>query len=262
MRRLLLRCWHSRSPARRRGDDAAGPARHRRAGRPESLPDRAGEGTAGRRVCRGRRGRRERAQGRPAGGWTADDLARTIAENRAAASHGLSTWVNLSASRSGGRAGGASRSCATWSARSRPIPGERDRAVEGRRRAVALPMRPASLRFAYCLATGRKRLVRRPRAGGHRPALGHRPGAARRRLVAGALLRGHGRPRRQQLPDRDRRPGSRSERAGSWTNILGLATPKRAVWTTLDLLDVAEHDAAGNVQLPTREQCAWSTTRS
>ena len=33
----------------------------------------------------------------PAGGWTADDLARTIAENRAAASHGLSTWVNLSA---------------------------------------------------------------------------------------------------------------------------------------------------------------------
>jgi inner membrane transporter RhtA len=34
-------------PARRRGDDAAGPARHRRAGRPEGLPDRAGEGAAG-----------------------------------------------------------------------------------------------------------------------------------------------------------------------------------------------------------------------
>jgi inner membrane transporter RhtA len=34
-------------PARRRGDDAARPARHGRAGRPKGLPDRAGEGAAG-----------------------------------------------------------------------------------------------------------------------------------------------------------------------------------------------------------------------
>ena len=41
---------------------------------------------------------------------------------------------------------------------------------------------------------------------------------------------------------------------GSWTNILGLATPKRAVWTTLGICWTWSYDAAGNVQLPTREQ--------
>ena len=116
-------------------------------------------------------------------------------------------------------------------------------------------MRPASLRFAYCLGDRSEALlVRRPRAGGHRPALGHRPGAARRRLVAGALLRGHGRPRRQQLPDRDRRPGSRSERARFVDeHPRSRHAEARGVDDARDLLDV-ELRRGQNVQLPTREQ--------
>ena len=113
---------------------------------------------AGRRVCRGRRGRRERAQGRARRGWTADDLARTIAENRAAASHGLSTWVNLSAF--------AQLRPGRWrESLLRHVVGTLE--ADPSASAIALwkgadepwrfRMRPASLRFAYCLATGRKR---------------------------------------------------------------------------------------------------------
>ena len=43
---------------------------------------------------------------------------------------------------------------------------------------------------------------------------------------------------------------------GSWTNVLGLATPRRSVWTTLGICWTWSYDAAGNVQLPTRSSSA------
>ena len=203
-------------PARRRGD-AAGSARHGRAGRPEGLPDRAGEGAAGRRcgLRRGRGGRRERAQGRARRGL---DGGRSRAHDRREPRGGVARALDLGEPErvrpaAAGRLARVAAPPCRRDARGRSIR-ERNRPLEGRRRAVALSdaARIASL---WVLPGDREaaQLVRRPRPGRHRPALGHRPGAACRRLVAGAVLRGHRRPRRQQLPDRDRRPGSRAERA-------------------------------------------------
>ncbi len=41
---------------------------------------------------------------------------------------------------------------------------------------------------------------------------------------------------------------------GSWTNVLRMATPNRAVWTTLQVCWSWSYDAAGNVALPSFEQ--------
>jgi hypothetical protein len=41
---------------------------------------------------------------------------------------------------------------------------------------------------------------------------------------------------------------------GLWTDVLRWATPKRSVWTTLQICWAWSYDAAGNVALPTREQ--------
>ena len=126
----------------------------------------------------------------PAGGWTADDLARTIAENRAAAAHGL---YDLGEPRARsrqlrpGRVGGAALlRKVDRNARGRSVR-ERDRAVEGRRRAVALPD-AAGRRFASRTAWRPRgdRAGARASAGGLGSPLGHRPGPARGRPAAGA----------------------------------------------------------------------------
>ena len=201
----------------------------------------------------------------PAGGWTADDLARTIAENRAAASHGLSTWVNLSAFAQL-RPGGWRESLL------RHVVGTLE--TDPSASAIALwkgadepwryRMRPASLRFAYCLATASVAFLVCRHAGGLRSPLCHRPGPARGRLVAGAVLRGHRHPRRQQLPDRDRRHGSRPRRARL---VDEHPRPRHAealgVDDARDLLDV---ELRRGRQRPAAERASssasWSTTRS
>src|SRR5918994_1427007 len=94
----------------------------------------------------------------PAGEWTSAELARTIAENRAAAAAGLSTWVNLSAF--------AQLRPGLWrESLLRNVVGTLD--ADPSASAIALwkgadepwrfRMRPASLRFAYCLVTGKRR---------------------------------------------------------------------------------------------------------
>ena len=158
MRRLLLPLLARALPARRRGDDAVGPTRHRRAGRPEGLPDRVAKGPPAEGFAEVAAAGVNVLKVGPAGGWTADDLARTIAENRAAAAHGLSTWVNLSAFaqlRPGGwresllrhvvgtlEADPSASAIALWKGADEPW---------------RFRMRPASLRYGYCLATGRHR---------------------------------------------------------------------------------------------------------
>ena len=116
-------------------------------------------------------------------------------------------------------------------------------------------MRPASLRFAYCLATGRKRSW----------CVGHAPVDTGRLWVTVQAPRAgvwslapysevtdvHG---VNSYPIAIGDPDPDLSEPGSWTNILGLATPKRAVWTTLGICWTWSYDAAGNVQLPTREQ--------
>ena len=158
---------------------AAGPARHGRAGRPEGLPDRVGEGppaeglaevaAAGVNVLKvgpaGAGHGRSRAHDRrePRGG-----VARALDLGEPERVRANAAWrlARVAAPPCRRHAGGRSVR-------------ERDRTVEGRRRALALP--DAAGIASLCVLPGdRARLVRRPHAGRHRPALGHRPGAARR----------------------------------------------------------------------------------
>jgi len=192
----------------------------------------------------------------PAGGWTAEHLARTIAENRVAASHGLSTWVNLSAFaqvRPGGSresllrhvvgtlgADPSASAIALWKGADEPW---------------RFRMRPASLRYGYCLATGRHRAWcagRAPVDTGRLWVTVQAPRAGVWSLAPYSEVTDvHGvNSYPIAIGDADPDLGE----PGSWTNVLGLATPRRAVWTTLGICWTWSYDAAGNVQLPTREQ--------
>jgi hypothetical protein len=193
----------------------------------------------------------------PARDWTEADLARTIAENRAAAAARLQTWVNLSSF--------AQLRPARWRERLlRHVVGslEADASAsaigmwKGADEPWRYRMRPQSLRYAYCLMTGRgsrdwcagrapldrKRLwvtVQAPRAG----VWSLTPYAAVTDL--------HG-VNRYPIAIGD--PDPELSEVGSWTNVLRLATPNQAVWTTLQICWTWSYDAAGNIALPTREQ--------
>jgi hypothetical protein len=192
----------------------------------------------------------------PARGWSEADLARTIEENRAAAAAGLHTWVNLSAFaqlRPGGwrepllrhvvgslEADASGAAIALWKGADEPW---------------RFRMRPASLRHAYCLATGRRPVwcagrppvdtgrlwvtIQAPRAG----VWSLQPYAA--------VTDVHGiNSYPVAIGDSDPELGE----PGSWTDVVRLATPRQAVWTTLGICWTWSYDAAGNVQLPTFEQ--------
>ncbi len=197
----------------------------------------------------------------PAGGWTADDLARTIAENRAAASHGLSTWVNLSAFaqlRPGGwresllrhvvgtlEADPSASAIALWKGADEPW---------------RFRMRPASLRYGYCLATGKRHswcAGRAPVDTGRLWVTVQAPRAGVWSLAPYSEVTDvHG---VNSYPIAIGDPDPELSEPGSWTNVLGLATPRRAVWTTLGICWTWSYDAAGNVQLPTYEQMRFMT---
>ena len=79
----------------------------------------------------------------PVKGWTDADIAETIGWNRAAAAAGIQTWINLS-SLSRARPGGWQEELlrhVVGSLEADPS-AARDRDVEGRRRALALPGAP------------------------------------------------------------------------------------------------------------------------
>jgi hypothetical protein len=193
----------------------------------------------------------------PVGEWNDAELASAIAENRAAAAAGLHTWVNLS----------SLSAVAPWSWREDllshvvgSLKADPSGVAIGMWKGADEPWRfrvpPASLRFAYCLATGRG-----PRSwcAGRAPVdsdhlwvtvqapRGGIPGLARYSPVTD--LHGINRyPIAIGDPDPDLRD------VGLWTDRLRWATPNGAVWTTLQICWTWSYDAAGNFALPTREQ--------
>lgn len=192
----------------------------------------------------------------PARDWRDADVAAAIADNRAAAAHGLHTWVNLSAF--------AQLRPGRWrESLLRHVVGSLEADPSGA--AIALwkgadepwryRMRPSSLRFAYCLATGRRRdwcAGRPPADTGRLWVTVQAPRAGVWSLAPySAVTDVHGvNSYPVAIGDFDPELGE----PGSWTNVLSLATPNRAVWTTLQICWRWSYDAAGNVQLPTREQ--------
>jgi hypothetical protein len=193
----------------------------------------------------------------PAGAWNETEIADTIAANRAAAAHGLHTWVNLS----------SLSAAAPWSLEEellRQVVGS----LEADTSASAIGMwkgadepwkfrvSPSSLRFAYCLATGRGR---RAWCAGQKPLDSKRlwvtvqapRGPVPRLARYSAVTDMHG-VNRYPIAIGD--PAPDLDDVGRWTNLLHWTTPNRAVWTTLQICWTWSYDAVGNFALPTLEQ--------
>jgi hypothetical protein len=193
----------------------------------------------------------------PAKGWTETDIAETIGWNRAAAAAGIQTWINLS-SLSRARPGGwqeellrhvvgsleadpSARAIGMWKGADEPW---RFRA------------RPSSLRFTYCLATGRGKRSwcagRLPIDRDHLWVTVQAPRAGVWSLASYSDVTDvHG---VNQYPIAIGDPDPKLGEVGSWTNVLRSATPNRAVWTTLQICWSWSYDAVGNFTLPTFEQ--------
>jgi hypothetical protein len=193
----------------------------------------------------------------PAGPWTDADVADTIAWNRAAAAAGLHTWINLSSF-------GRLRPGGWQEALLRHVVGS----LEADPSASAIGMwkgadepwrfriRPPSLRFAYCLSTGRGErrwcAGRLPIDRDHLWVTVQAPRAGVWSLIGySGVTDVHG---INHYPIAIGDPEPELGEVGSWTNVLRLATPNRAVWTTLQICWSWSYDAAGNVALPTFEQ--------
>jgi hypothetical protein len=193
----------------------------------------------------------------PAGSWNEAEIADAIAANRAAAAHRLYTWVNLS----------SLSVAAPWSLEEellRQVVGSLEADASGS--AIGMwkgadePWKfrvpPSSLRYAYCLGTGRGRRSwcagRAPLDSDHlwvtvQAPRGGIPGLARYSRVTDL----HG-VNRYPIAIGDADPDLRD--VGVWTNRLAWATPRRGVWTTLQICWTWSYDAVGNFALPTLEQ--------
>jgi hypothetical protein len=117
-------------------------------------------------------------------------------------------------------------------------------------------MRPQSLRFAYCLMTGRGKrdwcAGRLPVDRQHLWVTVQAPRAGVWSLASySAVTDVHG---VNHYPIAVGDPNPDLGEVGAWTNVLRLATPSRAVWTTLQVCWRWSYDAAGGVVLPTYEQ--------
>jgi hypothetical protein len=193
----------------------------------------------------------------PARRWTDADIADAIAWNRAAAGAGIHTWINLSSlSRvwPGGwqdvllrhvigslESGPSASAIGMWKGADEPW----------RHR-----IRPGSLRYAYCLATGRGKRSwcagRSPIDRDHLWVTVQAPRAGVWSLASySAVTDVHG---VNHYPIAIGDPDPDLGEVGAWTNVLRWATPNRSVWTTLQICWTWSYDAAGNVALPTREQ--------
>jgi hypothetical protein len=193
----------------------------------------------------------------PAGEWNDSEIASAIAANRAAAANGLHTWVNLS----------SLSAVAPWSPEEdlfRHVIGslEADPSVsaigmwKGAEEPLKFRVPPSSLRFAYCLGTGRGHRSwcagRTPLDSDHlwvtvQAPRGGIPGLARYAEITDI----HG-INRYPIAIGDPDPELRD--VVLWTNRLRWATPNRAVWTTLQICWTWSYDAFGNFALPSRQQ--------
>jgi hypothetical protein len=194
--------------------------------------------------------------GPSSGVWSDADTADAIAWNREAAKRSIHTWINLSTF-SRARPG-------SWqAARLRRVIGALERDPSGRAigmwKGAEEPWRyripPASLGFAYCLATSRGRAGcagRRPADSDHvwvtvQAPRGTTTGLARYSSVTDV----HG---VNYYPVSLGNPDPALGEVGSWTDTIARSTPNRSVWTTLQICWSWSYDVSGNFLLPTRRE--------
>jgi hypothetical protein len=193
----------------------------------------------------------------PASGvWSGADTADAIAWNREAAKRGLHTWINLS-TLSRARPG-------SWhETQLRRVIAALE--LDPSRRAIGMwkgaeePWRyripPASLGFAYCVATARRREAcagRRPADADHLWVTVQAPRGSPRGLARySAVTDVHG---VNHYPVALGNPNPALHEVGRWTDTLARSTPNGSVWTTLQVCWSWSYDASGNFALPSRRE--------
>jgi hypothetical protein len=194
--------------------------------------------------------------GPASGSWSAADTADAVAWNREAAARGLSTWINLSTL---SRARPGSR----LETRLRRVIHSLKRDPSGRAigmwKGAEEPWRyripPASLGFAYCVATGRNRAAcagRPPADSQHLWVTVQAPRGSPQGLARfGSVTDIHG---VNHYPVSLGNPDPALDEVGRWTRRLASATPTRSVWTTLQICWSWSYDAEGNFALPSRRE--------
>jgi hypothetical protein len=193
----------------------------------------------------------------PASGvWSDTDTADAIAWNREAAAHGLHTWINLSTlSRARPGSWQETRLRRVIAALKRDPGGRAIGMWKGAEEPWRYRIPPASLGFAYCLATSRS-----PRG-----CAGRAPADSDHLWVTVQAPRGSPRGLRRYSPVTDvhgvnyypvsaGNPDPALHGVGLWTERLARATPNRSVWTTLQICWSWSGDGNGNFLLPTQRE--------
>ena len=189
--------------------------------------------------------------------WTAGDVADANGQDRAAASSGLATWINLStvAQASPGSASDLLLEQVVTS-----LKGDAGGTAIGVWKGADEPqwsgIAPAALQFAYCRATGRGDTSS---CGGeqvldtaHQWVTIEAPrGTAAQLQPYTAVTDVHG---VDVYPVTLQNPAPDMHAVGSWTNTIASVTPNHAVWATLQVCASGSYDTSGNYVLPTFAQ--------
>jgi hypothetical protein len=189
--------------------------------------------------------------------WTSTDIADANAEDRAAAAHGLGTWVNLStvAQASPGSPSDVLLQQVVGSLRTDPGAG----AVamwKGADEPQWSGIAPAALQFAYCRSTGRGTSSW---CGGE-PVLDSDHAWVTIEAPRGTsdLIRPYSAV--TDIHGVDVYPVTLQSQApdlhdvGRWTSTVASATPAHSVWTTLQVCASGSYDTSGHFVLPTLAQ--------
>jgi hypothetical protein len=185
--------------------------------------------------------------------WSASDTADAIAWNREAAARGLYTWINLSTlSRARPRSAQASRLRHVITSLKRDPSASAIGMWKGAEEPWRFRVPPASLGYAYCVATSRGRDRCKPADSSHLWVTVQAPrGTARGLSRYSAFTDVHGVNR---YPVSLGNPNPALHDVGIWTERLALATPRKSVWTTLQICWSWSGDSNGNFLLPTRRE--------
>jgi hypothetical protein len=192
--------------------------------------------------------------------WTNADLDDALAWNRAAATLGAHTWINLStlSRATPGSAEGARLRQVVSSLEADPS-GSAIGMWKGADEPLWSGFAPPSLQFAYCLATSRGE---RSWCGGEQPqdadhlwvTIQAPRGTAEQLALYSAVTDTHG---VDHYPVTYRnRADPKLHEVGQWTERVASITPNRSVWTTLQVCasGSSDPDGSGAFVMPTRHQ--------
>jgi hypothetical protein len=188
--------------------------------------------------------------------WSEADTADAIAWNREAGKYGISTWINLSTlSRARPGSWQETRLRRVIAALHRDPSGRAIGMWKGAEEPWRYRIPPASLGFAYCVATSRGRqgcAGRRPADSEHLWVTVQAPRGSPQGLARySAVTDVHG---VNHYPVALGNPEPALHEVGLWTDTLARSTPNRSVWTTLQVCWSWSYDANGNFALPTRRE--------